>query len=811
MRNKRICIFLASLCMMIAAEGQGLIKYIDTRVGTAQSTTNSAGMFGKGSEEMGQTLPAVLVPNGTNFWTPQTQDTEQKCRAPYYYSDTRIQGFRASHWIVGGCTQDYGSFTIMPITWIGSESHKNGVNKTYLTPVERSSVYSHTDETATPSYYSTLLKEYGIKAEMTGLSHSAIFRFTYPDGNAPCIVINPNSDEGEGYIEILPEKKQIRGYNPAHRIYQGKGEPCGFAGWFIVQLPDNAVIESYGTYHVDTIFEGRTKQHDQILMGAYVKCRPGSGTSRTNDLCVKVATSFVDWEGCQKNLDAEIPHWDFERTRKECTDIWEKHLSRVEVEGEGKEMFYTSLYHTLFLPREFSDADGRYPSFGGGKTIETMADGRIYYDDYSMWDTYRALHPLYCLLWPEKVSDMMQSLVLKYEQGGWMPIFPCWNSYTAAMIGDHCNSVFADALEKGIKNFDIEKAYEGLRKNAFESPSTYEEYANGKGRRALQSYLKYGYIPLEDSVPEAYHKKEQVSRTMEYAYDDFALSQIAKYLNRKTDYDKLCQRAANYKKVINRKTGYAQGRYADGKFLDEANQVRFKDFITEGAPCHYTFYAPHDVIGLANAMRGKKQLILRLDSLFDENRYWHGNEPCHQIAYTYDYIGEEWKTQLLVRNIMSREYAFAPGGLSGNDDAGQMSAWYVFSAMGFYPFCPGKTDYALGSPLFKRVSIRLSNGNIFTIKADNNSNENIYIDKMKMNGSKHSIPFITHKHILDGGVLKLQMTDKHKKMKKNHTQKIHKSPAQKKYKEIAPLIPFVPNQKAAKQEAGSHGAGGDKQ
>lgn len=793
-------LLLTFICSATLTQAQGLLKYIDTRVGTAESTVNSAGMFGNESEEMGQTLPAVLVPNGTNFWTPQTQDTEQKCRAPYYYRDTRIQGFRASHWIVGGCTQDYGSFTIMPMTNISTDNRFRLTHKTYLTPVERSSTYSHSDEIATPSYYSTILQEYGIKAEMTGMSHSAIFRFTYPNGSNPCIVVNPNSDEGEGYVEILPEKNQIRGYNPAHRIYQGKGLHCGFAGWFIIQLPDDVTIETYGTYHVDTIFEGRVKQQNQILIGAYVKCKPRNSISNVNELTVKVATSFVDWEGCQKNLEAEIPHWNFEKTRKECSDIWEKHLSKVEVEGEGKEMFYTSLYHTSFLPREFSDVDGRYPSFGGGKTIETMQDGHKYYDDYSLWDTYRALHPLYCLLWPEKVPDMMQSLVLKYEQGGWMPIFPCWNSYTSAMIGDHCCSVFADALVKGIKDFDIEKAYEGLRKNAFESPATYEEYANGMGRRALQSYLKYGYIPLEDSVPDAYHKKEQVSRTMEYAYDDFALGQIAKYLNMRLDYDKLCQRSANFKKVINRKTGYAQGRYADGKFLEEINQTRFKDFITEGAPCHYTFYAPHDVIGLVNAMRGKKQLILRLDSLFEENRYWHGNEPCHHIAYTYDYIGEEWKTQMLVRNIMTKEYGFTPGGLSGNDDAGQMSAWYVFSAMGFYPFCPGKTEYALGSPLFKRVSIKMPNGKVFTIKAENNSNENIFIDKMKINGSKLVIPFINHKHILDGGVLELQMTDNHKQMKKTHTQKTHQSPSQKKIQHIDPLVPFIPNQKDIKKE-----------
>lgn len=790
---RRHHLLLAFLFLCHAALAQRLIDYVDTRVGTAQNSTHSAGLFGKGSEEMGQTLPAVLVPNGMNFWTPQTQDTEVKCRAPYYYRDDKIQGFRASHWIVGGCTQDYGSVTVAPLcpTDIPSDAERADVKRSRcFLPEDRASSFTHESETATPSYYAVTLEDYQIRAEMTGLSHSAIFRFSYPSDSTACLVVNPNSDEGEGYIEVLPERHLIRGYNPAHRIYQGKGQPCGFSGYFIVQLPDDVTIDTYGTYHADTIFSGKKIEKDKVLIGAYVTLR---SEVRTKDgrleIPVKIATSFVGWDGCEKNLVAEIPHWNFEQTREEATAIWERHLNRINItlsqvdKGSSESAssllntFYTALYHASFLPREFSDVDGRYPSFAGGKEIMQMPKGRKYYEDYSMWDTYRAVHPLLNLMQPAKAGDMMQSLVLKYEQGGWQPIFPCWNSYTAAMIGDHCTAALADAYVKGIKGFDVATAYEAMRKNAFESPATYEEYANGMGRRALSSYLQYGYIPLEDSVKEAYHKCEQVSRTLEYAYDDFCLAQVAQKLQEaktsktsekrefeiprlRADYNTLLKRSRNYRHVIDKRSGYAQGRYADGTFLDADNQTSFCKFITEGAPCHYTWYVPHDVKGLMKAMGGRKAFVTRLDSLFEQRRYWHGNEPCHQVAYLYNYVDQPHKTQAWVNHILRTEYSFSPGGLSGNDDAGQMSAWYVFSAMGLYPVCPGTTQYAITSPLFPTITLHLENGRTFTIKAKHLSEQNIYIHSIKLNGKRLKRAFLSHQDVVNGGVLELGMTDK---------------------------------------------------
>lgn len=296
-------------------------------------------------------------------------------------------------------------------------------------------------------------------------------------------------------------------------------------------------------------------------------------------------------------------------------------------------------------------------------------------------------------------------------------------------------------------------------KNAFEVPSNPDEYKNGMGRRALASYLEYGYIPLEDGVPDAFHTKEQVSRTLEYAYDDFALAQMAKALGKTDDYQALIQRAANYRNVIDSRTGYAQGRHADGTFLNDANAFNFARFITEGAPCHYTWYVPQDPYGLMDCMGGKDKYVAKLDSMFSEQRYWHGNEPCHQVAYMFNYAGEPWKTQRAVRHIMETEYLNEPGGLSGNDDAGQMSAWYMFAAMGFYPVCPGTPYYLLASPSFPSFTLNLENGNTFTVKARNASQKNIYIQSATLNGKPYTRNYITHQDIVNGGVMEFVMGD----------------------------------------------------
>ncbi|MDE6795568.1 MAG: GH92 family glycosyl hydrolase [Muribaculaceae bacterium] len=718
--------------------------FVNPYIGTANSETKAAGLFGKGTEEMGQTLPAVLVPHGMNFWTPQTRDTEQKCVAPYYYADSLLQGFRNSHWIVGGCTQDYGSMTLMPL-----------YGKLRTTPEGRATIFDHAEEEVSPYEYTVTLPDEGIQAAMTATSRAAIFRFTYSKAGESYLVVNPNSDEGQGYMEIDLAARQIRGYNPVHRIYQGWGESAGFAGYFVLEWPESLTVTTSGTFKGDDIYAGEDKISNAPGIGAYISFNVGKDETIT----VKAASSFTGMAGALANLKAEIPGFDYEKTRSDLEDVWRQHLSSIEI-GNAQEVdkikFYSAMYRASFLPHAINDADGSYPAFSKGTPIMKMPEGHDYYEDFSMWDTYRALHPLLNILYPTRSGDMMQSLVLKYEQGGWLPIFPCWNSYTAAMIGDHSIATLADAYIKGVKGFDINKAYEAMRHNAFDTPDNIEDYRNGMGRRALKSYLQYGYIPVEDSVPDAFHKKEQVSRTLEYAFDDFALAQVAEKLGKTSDYDILMSRAENWRNVIDPKTGYATPRKADGSFIP-TDPFTFSKHITEGVPCHYTWYVPHDQEGLIEVLGGEKKYAEKLDSMFTQRRHWHGNEPCHQIPWLFSYVDRPEKTAKYVRHIMETEYLDSPGGLSGNDDAGQMSAWYIFAALGFYPVCPASPYYVLGTPLFEHIEINLENGNKFVIEAPGASKDNYEVESIILNGKPLDGFLLSHSDLMNGGTLRFNL------------------------------------------------------
>ena len=681
---------------------------LNTMVGTAPANTKTAGLFGKGSEEHGQTMPAVLSPNGQNFWTPQTRASEAKCLAPYYYNDNLLQGFRCSHWTSGSCTQDYGSFTIATL---GGRLRK--------TAGERATRFSHDEEESHPHYYAVHLPDEHLLTEMTASSHAVIFRVTPEQDGLVHIIVEPNSDEKEGHIQVEPEQRVIYGYNPVHRIYQGWGERAGFSGHLLLTYTDQPIACGQDSICAWLTFQGKAGK----------------------PIILRAATSFTGREGAERNFRAEAKGVSFERMKDNLIRTWISHLHAIDVEDPDTarvNQFYGALYRASFMPHELSDVDGAYPRFAGVKSEkfkdnsnnnysadESNSDSslfishfslrRKYYCDFTLWDTFRAVHPLYTLLYPDVTADMMQSLVAKYEEGGWMPIFPSWNSYTAAMIGDHSSVVLADAYIKGIRGFDAEKAYEGMRRNAFEVPATEAEYKNGMGRRALQSYLKYGYIPMEDPVREAFHQQEQTSRTLEYAFDDYAVAQMAKALGKEEDYQTLMQRSENWRNVINPLTGYCDGRHADGRFEGNTDFVHRKAFITEGAACHYTWFVPHNVEGLVEVLGGKEKFEAKLDSMFTEGRYWHGNEHCHQIAYLYDFIGKPEKTRKWVSYILDTEYNDTPGGLSGNDDSGQMSSWFIFSSMGFYPVCPSSDRYMLCAPRFQRITLNLQNGHCFVI------------------------------------------------------------------------------------------------
>lgn len=720
------------------------MDYIDPLIGTGIATTPSAIKHSvSGSELRGQTYPAVGVPHGMTQWSPQTRASEKKCLPPYYFEDNEIQGFRGSHWMSGSCTQEYGSFTIMPIA-----------GKLVVDARERASEFYRDEEKSTPSSYSITLNKYNIETEMSATSRSGILKFKYNSYNKrPYVIIEPNSDEGQGYVKIDKVNNMVYGYNPVHRIYQGWGDYAGFNGYFVLQFSKPITI--YGTWENDRIvYEKSEIKGDSTFIGAFV------GFDFINELIVKVGTSFTSFDGALANLNAEIPGWDINEVKEKSSNAWENAINKIQISGGSsvqKKKFYTALYHSFLLPRVFSDVDGKYIGFAEDTTIY-QAQRFDYYADFSMWDSYRSVHPLMTILEPTKSSHMVQSLLKKAEQGGWLPIFPMWNNYSAAMIGDHVISMICDASAKGIDGFDKELAWKYMSKNALVFNSDRASYVSGKGRRALDSYLQFGYLPMEEKVPDAFHKQEQVSRTLEYAYDDFVLAKYAESINRAEESKKLMTRASNWKNVFDTSIGLMRGKYEDGSWFEpfDPNDPR-SPFITEGTPFQYTWYVPHDIYGLMDAMGGKEKFIQKLDTLFDTDQYWHGNEPGHQTAYMYAYAGAPWKTQQRIKHIIDEEYGIGPGGLSGNEDAGQMSAWLVFSMVGFYPVCPGTPYYIIGAPSFDEITLNLENGNKFKIVANNISESNFYIQSAMLNGESFDRSWISHDEIIKGGDLVFEM------------------------------------------------------
>jgi predicted alpha-1,2-mannosidase len=559
-----------------------------------------------------------------------------------------------------------------------------------------------------------------------------------------------NNDAGKGYIRIDPKNREIMAANPVRRIYSGQGKPAGFSGYMVARLDCN--FENFGTYSQQESFKDSVHLSDKPDIGAWIRVNPGS----SGIVHVKIGTSFTSIENARENLEKEIPGWDFDSVKLNLEKSWEQLLGQIKVDGGSKDdltKFYTAIYHASLQPRLYSDANGSYPGFANDSVVH-KTDGFDYYCDFSAWDTYRAQMPLLSLIAPKVYEDMVKSLIVMAEQGGWLPIFPMWNSYTSAMIGDHCTAIIGDAMMKGFK-FDYEKAWTYMRQNAFKIPSDYNEYIDGKGRRSLKSYMELGYIPLEDEVKEAFHKREQVSRTLEYAYDDWVLAQVAKKLGHDADYRDLTERAGNYTHVFDPSKGWVCGKFANGNFTREFDSGKPVSWITEGTPRHYSWYVPQDVKGLMDIMGGKEIFLKKLQSFIDNREYWHGNEPSHHIPYLFNYAGRWDLTQKTVKELLTSEYSNNAGGISGNDDSGQMSAWYVFSAMGLYPVCPGSNEYQLSSPLFSKVTLNLDRkyypGNKFILETHGNSKDAIYT-KVYLNG-KESGTIIVHDNFKKGGKL----------------------------------------------------------
>ncbi len=707
---------------------------------SAQQSASSADAVNPlvGTAMEGQTFPGVGVPFGMTAWTPATTRTEKKGIAAYYYKDQRITGLRGTHFMSGSAMQEFGSFQLLAGTGAFTAT--------------ASSSYSHQAEVSRPYRYHVDLPDLHVHAAMTGTIRCGFLSFRFAEAGPAWISLENLARAGDGEVTIDAAHGEITGRNAVRRLYQGAGKLAGFSGYAVVQFDHPFQIGGTwagGTLHPDVTQQVAGAQPS----GAYVTFNVKAGET----VQVRVGTSFVSLDEARRNLRAEIPGWDFASVERASHQAWDRELGRIEITAPeaDRRVFYTALYHAFQVPRIVTDVSGTRPRFASG--APTRSEGHQYYDDFSMWDIFRAQMPLLSILDPKREGEMIQSLVEKGTEGGFMPIFPAWNSYTSEMIGDHADAVIADAYMKDIRNFDVPKAYALLRQNAFDQPATVEQYKDGLGRRALEDYMKLGYIPLENGVPDAFHKNEQVSRTLEYAYDDFALAQMAHALGKSDDAAALMKRAQNYRNVINPEDGFARGRHADGTWITPFDPGKPASYVTEGLPFQYTFFVPQDMPGLIALEGGKTLFIAKLDELFAKNYYDHGNEPSHAITYLYDYAGQAWKTQQHVAEIRAQWYQDRPDGLAGNDDAGQMSAWYVFSALGFYPVTPGIPAYEIGTPLLPSATLHLENGKTFRIRAENVSAANRYIQSATLNGKPLERFWIRHAEIVTGGDLVFRM------------------------------------------------------
>ncbi len=642
------------------------------------------------------------------------------------------------------------------------------------------SAYSHDEEEASPGYYAVNLKDYKVKTEMTVTERAGFHRYTFPETNEGHFIIDVThsiTPGREAYVKILNET-QIEGYVVGD-MEGNHSRPlkCYFFAEF------NKPFSSSGTWYGEDIQPGIKEASGTNRVGAFVNFSTFEG----EQILLKVGISYVSIEGARNNLATEIPHWDFEKVRKQAQNIWNEKLNKINVKGgseDEKTSLYTSVYHSLMFPRTFSDVDGSYFSHFDNSVHQT--NGKPYYVDFSLWDTYRAQHPLLAYLEPERQNEMINTFLEMYDQGGRLPLYVSYkNYYMKVMIGDHATSVIVDSYMKGIRNYDIEKAYEAMRKNALE-PGKKES-----SRTGLNYYKELGYCPA-DKV------RESVSVTMEYAYDDWCLAQIAKDLGKNNDYDLFIERAQNYKNLYDKTTGFMRPRKADGSWLEmcketpeiiktEGHQyyscfdplwvgVSPSRHFTESNAWQYLWHIPHDVQGLMNLLGGRRNFINKLDTLFtmtpDESgpeyaplyskigQYVHGNEPVHHVGYLYNYAGEPWKTQKWIHRIRKEKYLAAPDGLCGNDDMGQMSAWYIFSAMGFYPVAPGQNVFVIGTPLFDEITLNLGEfygHKSFTVKAEGISPENFYIQSASLNGKPFTKTWISHDEIINGGTLIFKM------------------------------------------------------
>lgn len=693
----------------------------------------------------GNTYPAIALPWGMNFWMPQTGKMGDGWA--YQYSADKIRGFKQTHqpspWM-----NDYGQFSIMPVTGMLRFDED-----------ERASWFSHKSEIVKPYYYSVYLADHDVTTEITPTERAARFRFTFPDTDHAHIVIDA-LDNGS-YIKIIPAENKIIGYTTKNN----GGVPENFKNYFVIQFDKPFTgISGYRNKRLEKNLLEITDKH----AGAAVSFKTGKG----GQINARVASSFISFEQAELNLK-EIGNDDFETVKQKARSIWNTELSKIRVEGGSTDQFrtfYSCLYRSLLFPRKFYEINAEkqivhYSPYNGQVLSGYM------FTDTGFWDTFRALFPFLNLMYPTLNSHIQAGLVNAYKEGGWLPE---WASpgLRNTMIGSNSASVIAEAYLKGARGYDINTLYQAVLKNSEnEGPLT------AVGRKGVKYYNELGYVPYDVNI------NENAARTLEYAYDDFAIYQLAKALNRpQEEIDRFAKRSQNYRNIFDPQTGLMRGKNKDGTFQSPFNPFKWGDAFTEGNSWHYTWSVFHDVEGLIKLMGGKQNFINKLDSVFtmppvyDESyyksviheiremqianmgQYAHGNQPIQHMIYLYNYAGEPWKTQYWVRETMNRMYLPTPDGYCGDEDNGQTSAWYVFSAMGFYPVTPASDQYVLGAPLFKKISLNLENGKSIEISAKNNEAETRYIKVLKVNGRVYSKNWLSHTELLKGARIDITMS-----------------------------------------------------
>ena len=714
-----------SLLFFISCQNssENLTKFVDPFIGTAGT---------------GHTFPGATLPFGMVQLSPDTRDRGWANCSGYHTDNPTILGFSHTH-LSGTGAIDYGDILVMPT--IGDIQINPGDEANSTTGYR--SAFRHETEEAEPGYYAVTLDDYKIRAELTATTRTGFHRYTFPKSNASHIIFDLKHGLGDrvtdSYLKIIGDN-EITGYR------RSNGWARDQHLYFVAQF--SKPFQSSQLALNDSFIDKK------MINGKNVKGVFTFGTATDETILVKVGISAVDENGARQNLESESTSWNFDAIRQKASDAWEKELSLVTVKGgteAEKTNFYTAIYHAFIAPNIFSDVDGRYR--GADLNIHTTESGSNMYTVFSLWDTFRAAHPLFTLLKPTLAQDLIRTLISKEKEGDLLPVWELAGNETGTMIGYHSIPVITDAYVKGLRDFDVDYALKAMVESAM---------GNHEG---LDSYKEKGYIPIEK-------ENESVSITLEYAYDDWCIAVLADSLNQKEIADQFYRRSKNYLNLFNQDTGFMRGRKFS-QWLTPFDPKEVTANYTEANSWQYSFFVPQDINGMINTMGGASIFASRLDDLFTTEsdltgrdipditgligQYAHGNDPSHNFAYLYNYVGQPWKTQNRTRQIMDEMYLPNRVGLCGNEDCGQMSAWYVFSAMGFYPVTPGQDIYALGTPIFDEISIYQENGKTFTIKAPNTSSDNRYVQSAAINGKAFSKSYITHGQITSGDELKFIM------------------------------------------------------